>query len=181
MTLKVLAVVAFVLAAIPTSLYVWNAFLFRRAPRLRPLARLPRQVSVLIPARNEEQSIAACVRSVLASRDVELEVIVLDDHSEDRTAEIVRGIDDARVWVESAPPLPPGWNGKQHACFVLSKLARFPLLAFLDADVRLTPDALSRLAVFLQDSGAGLVSGFPRQETETFLERLLLTLINWND
>jgi hypothetical protein len=138
-------------------------------------------ISVLIPARNEELGIAACVRSVLASKHVELEVIVLDDASTDRTAEIVRAIaaEDPRVRLETAPPLPEGWCGKQHACFTLSKLARFDTLTFLDADVRLTPSALARMALFLRESGSELVSGFPRQETGTLLEHLLIPLINW--
>jgi len=174
---EALAWIAFVLAAAPAALYFWNAFLFRRAPSREPASGS--RISVLIPARNEEYFIAACVRAVLASRNVELEVIVLDDHSDDRTAEVANGIGDPRVRVEAAPPLPEGWNGKQHACFVLSKRARFPLLCFIDADVRLEPDALARMAAFLEQSKAGLISGFPRQETETFLEKLLLPLINW--
>jgi len=138
-------------------------------------------ISVLIPARNEELGIEACVRSALASQHVELEVIVLDDASTDRTAEIVRTIaaTDSRLRLETAPPLPEGWCGKQHACFALSKLARFDTFSFLDADVRLEPDALARMALFLKQSGAELVSGFPRQETGTLLEKLLIPLINW--
>jgi glycosyltransferase involved in cell wall biosynthesis len=164
---------------------VCNSFLFRRVSELRPLTRPARQVSVLIPARNEEASIAACVESILVSREEQprarltIEVIVLDDHSDDRTAEIVRAIRDPRVRVESAPPLPPGWNGKQHACYVLSQLAAYDHFAFLDADVRLEPDALARMLEFLERSRSGLVSGFPHQETGTFLEKLLLPLINW--
>ena len=179
MILEVLAATAFVLALVPALLYTWNAFLFRRAPNREAASGV--KISVLIPARNEEQSIAACVEAVLASRDVQLEAIVLDDHSDDRTVEIVRTIArrDSRVRVEAAPPLPPGWCGKQHACFALSKLARFPILTFLDADVRLAPDALARMAAFQKESKAGLVSGFPRQETGTLLEKLIIPLINW--
>jgi glycosyltransferase involved in cell wall biosynthesis len=138
-------------------------------------------VSVLIPARNEELGIEACVRSVLASAHVNLEVIVLDDASTDRTADVVRALaaEDGRVRLESAPPLPPSWCGKQHACFALSKLATHDTLAFLDADVRLHPDALTRMCLFLKVSGAELVSGFPRQETGTLLEKLLIPLIHW--
>lgn len=167
-------------AAFPAALYFWNRAYFR-APR-HPAADTPvPAISVLIPARNEEASIGACVESVLASADVDLEVIVLDDHSADRTAEVVRemGRKDARVRVEPAPPLPDGWCGKQHACFALSKLARHPLLTFLDADVRLTPDALARMAAFQRQTGSALVSGFPRQETGTLLEKLVIPLINW--
>jgi hypothetical protein len=179
-TLLVLTWVSLGCAAVPALLYLWNSFLFREPPAINPTAPLP-PISVLIPARNEELGIEACVRSVLASRHVELEVIVLDDASTDRTAEIVRSVaaEDARVRLEEAPPLPEGWCGKQHACFMLSKLARFDTLTFLDADVRLEPDALARMALFPKESGADLVSGFPRQETGTLLEKLLIPLINW--
>ena len=81
--------------------------------------------------------------------------------------------------MEPAPPLPPGWAGKQHACYALSKLASHDILTFLDADVRLEPEAIARLVAFQRASGAALVSGFPRQETLTPLEKLLLPLINW--
>jgi hypothetical protein len=185
-TLLALAYLAFGCAALPALLYLWNSFLFRPPPNVALPSGLedstrPTRISALIPARNEEASIAACVGAVLASRGVAVEVIVLDDHSADCTAEIVReiGMKDSRVRVEPAPPLPDGWCGKQHACFVLARLARFPVLTFLDADVRLAPDALARMAAFLRQSRAGLVSGFPRQETGTLLERLVIPLINW--
>jgi glycosyltransferase involved in cell wall biosynthesis len=172
--------VALACAAVPALLFLWNAFLFREPPQIGDAAQQP-QLSVLIPARNEELGIEACVRSVLASQNVEIEVIVLDDASTDRTAEIVRAIaaEDARVRLEPAPALPDGWCGKQHACYALAKLALFDTITFLDADVRLEPDALARMALFLKVSGAELVSGFPRQETGTLLEKLLIPLINW--
>jgi Glycosyl transferase family 2 len=160
---------------IPALLFWRN--LRRYAPPPAPVGRPA--VSVLIPARDEERSIRGAVEAALASRGVDLEVIVLDDHSRDRTAEIVRGLGDPRVRLETAPPLPAGWCGKQHACAVLAGLARHPLLLFVDADVRLEPAGAARAAAFLEASGAGLVSGVPRQETVTFLERLLLPLIHF--
>lgn len=171
-------VIAAVCALIPAVLFLRNLRLF--APPPAPDGPRP-AVSVLIPARNEERSIRDSVTAALRSRWMELEVIVLDDHSGDRTAEIVREIarTDPRVRLETAPPLPKGWCGKQHACHALSRLARHPVLVFLDADVRLAPDGLARSAAFLERSGAGLVSGFPRQETVTVLERLLLPLIHF--
>lgn len=178
--LLVLSLLCLWAAAFPALLYLWNRVYFQTPPVPAAGGPVPR-ISVLIPARNEEGSIGACVESVLASEGVELEVIVLNDHSTDRTADVVRemGRKDGRVRVEPAPPLPAGWCGKQHACFALSKLARFPLLTFLDADVRLSPDALARLAAFRERTGAGLVSGFPRQETGTLFEKLAIPLINW--
>ena len=96
-------------------------------------------VSVLIPARNEEANIEATLLSVLANREVQLEVVVLDDHSTDRTADIVTRLmaSDVRVRFEIAPPLPAGWCGKQYACHILAQRARYPQMVFIDADVRL--------------------------------------------
>ena len=86
---------------------------------------------------------------------------------------------DPRARVVQAPPLPAGWSGKQHACWRLAHLARHPLLLFIDADVRLKPDALARTAAFLEASGADLVSGIPHQETVGFLEKLVIPLIHF--
>jgi glycosyltransferase involved in cell wall biosynthesis len=168
-----------VCSLLPAALFIWNLFLYREPPNAAPGAH--ESVSVLIPARNEERSIAAAVNSVLASVDIDFEVIVLDDASVDRTSEIVADIAarDGRVRVEPAPPLPAGWNGKQHACYVLASLARYDTFCFLDADVRLQPEALSRMCSFLSTSRSDLVSGFPFQETESFLEWLLLPLIHF--
>ncbi len=177
-TVLALILVALCFALVPFLMYFGNVKSFRRPEAAA--GDMP-AISVLIPARNEEAGIAACVEAVLANANVALEVIVLDDGSTDRTAEIVRAIAarDPRVRVEPAPPPPPGWAGKQHACFALSKLAAADVFTFLDADVRLGDTALSRLHGFLKSSGAALVSGFPRQKTETFLEMLIVPLINW--
>jgi glycosyltransferase involved in cell wall biosynthesis len=158
--------------------------LFYRAPaplgRIEPGAYLP-HVSVLIPARNEEASIAAAVQSVLASRAVELDVQVLDDASLDATAAIVASLalQDARLRLHTAPLLPADWNGKQHACHVLSELAQNEWLCFLDADVRIAPDALARLIASAETQRVDLLSGFPFEETGTWLEQLLIPLIHF--
>ena len=138
-------------------------------------------ISVLIPARDEQDGIAAAVESVLASTGVAFEVIVMDDGSTDQTADIVEAIakKDARVRLERTQTLPIGWNGKQHACWALAHAARHDLLCFVDADVRLSPECLARVAAVLIRGQRGLVSGFPRQITETWLEWLLLPLIHF--
>jgi hypothetical protein len=165
-------------ALLPALVFRRNLALYTSPP---PPASQQLTISVLIPARNEEEAIRGAVESALASREAHIEVVVLDDHSEDGTAQIVREIAgrDPRARLEIAPPLPPGWNGKQHACALLAVSARHPLLLFMDADVRLEPEGAARAAAFLETSGAGLVSGVPRQETGTFLERLLIPLIHF--
>jgi Glycosyl transferase family 2 len=175
--IELISFLALFLAAMPALLFTFNLALFER-PRKDQTRRA---ISVLIPARNEERAIADTIQAVLASTGVDLELLVLDDRSEDRTRDIVTQLAarDRRVHVETAPPLPEGWCGKQHACSILAGLARKPLLCFLDADVRLQPEALSASAHFLTESTAGLVSGFPRQTTSTFLEQLLVPLIHF--
>ena len=170
---------ALALAFVPALVFLVNLRLYRQ-PRFAPATAIP-SVSVLIPARDEELSIEASVRAALASRDVDLEVIVLDDDSTDATAAIVKRLsaEDSRVTLAQAPPLPSGWNGKQFACHSLAQLAAKPLFCFLDADVRLMPDGLSAVAQALAHSQAALVSGFPRQETVTPLEQLLLPLMHF--
>jgi hypothetical protein len=203
MSIDTLALVALLLAAFPAALCSLNLLVYRPIRNRNPQAASP--VSVLIPARNEEENLGATLQAVLESRGCRFEVVVLDDHSTDRTAQIVRELADRdqRVRLASAPPLPPGWCGKQHACQVLSKLGRHPLLVFIDADVRLEPDALARMASVVEPPPAGfptgrehssgwrfplprmetvapaLASGVPRQELGTFSERLLIPLIHF--
>jgi Glycosyl transferase family 2 len=178
--LTVISLVAFVMAAIPAWLFLANSRAYQPPPAPAADAR-PAIVSVLIPARNEERSIEAAVVAALASVGVELELVVLDDHSEDATAAIVRQLAerDSRVRLLHGPELPDGWCGKQHACWALARNASHELLLFTDADVRLAPDGLARMVAFLQHTGADLVSGIPFQETRTFLERLVIPLFHF--
>lgn len=181
MILDTLAALALFLATLPAYLLLRNLPQFQRAPSAGVPGSSPQPWSVLIPARNEAASIAAAVRSVLANRDVQLEVVVLDDDSTDETAAIVRDIasDDPRVRLQHGAPLPPEWCGKQHACFQLASLARYDRLLLLDADVLLAPDALRRIELLLEQRPVDLLSGFPRQRTVTFLEQLLIPLIHF--
>ncbi len=175
---QILLFAALLLASIPALLSLRNQFEFRSPPPAS--ARHPR-VSILIPARNEAANIGTAVASALASVEAEIEVIVMDDHSQDATAAIVSAIAqrDDRLRVVSAPPLPDGWCGKMHACKKLAELARYDVLLFVDADIAMAPKAVARLAAFLETSGSDLVSAFPRQITGSLLEKLLIPMIEF--
>ena len=138
-------------------------------------------VSVLIPARDEQDGIASSVNAALRSQGVDVEVLVLDDHSADRTAQIVQEIadTDSRVRYLQGDELPKGWNGKQFGCMQLSEAAKFSTLVFLDADVRLQSDALQRLVICYDSIGVGLLSVFPHQETESILEKWIIPLMHY--
>ena len=176
----ILALVALACAALPAVLSLANIRAFRRAPEPHD-DRPPPRVSVLVPARNEAGVIERLVRDVLASRGVDLELVILDDDSTDGTAAIVERLaaHDGRVRLVRGGPLPAGWCGKQHACWQLARAATRDTWLFLDVDVVPHPDAIGRSVAFLDASGAALVSGFPRQVTGSFLEWLLLPLIHF--
>jgi len=179
------ATIALLLSALPWLMTLINMPLFfdwRFDPDSE--VEIP-SVSVLIPARDEANGIEVCVRSVLQSANCELEVIVLDDGSTDETAAIVRKImaDDSRVRLMDGGTLPNDWNGKQYACHRMADEARHDRMLFLDADVRLQPNAIEELCRRkndgLFDRPIALLSAFPRQETGTLLEKMLIPMMHW--
>jgi hypothetical protein len=173
-----LAVMALVLAGGYAAMTGVNLLIYRPPPP-PPAAAAEPYVSVLIPARNEAANIGPALALVQASRGVNLDVVVLDDGSDDGTACIVAELAaaDPRLRLVRGAALPEGWNGKQRACWLLAQQARAPLLVFVDADVRLAPDAIARIAHLMDAQDLALASGFPRQITETWGETLLVPQI----
>ncbi|HEX8680329.1 MAG TPA: glycosyltransferase, partial [Chthoniobacterales bacterium] len=156
--------------------------LFRNLRIFPPLAKCHEpadSVSILIPARDEAENIAAAVGAALANLGAE--VLVLDDGSTDATPEIVRAIaaGDARLRLVSGEALPPGWCGKNWACTQLAAAATRPLLLFVDADVRLAPHAAATIAAWMRRHDVQLASGVPFQELGSFAERLVIPLIHF--
>lgn len=131
----------------------------RRLPRAAPFeGHTAGQVSVVIPARNEAAALPNLLRSLEPSRPLVREVIVVDDHSHDATAEVAAAHGATVVRLDREPP--PGWTGKTHACASGATAATAPVLLFLDADVVLARDAVARLLDALAGRG-GLVSVQP--------------------
>ncbi|MBP0444325.1 glycosyltransferase [Roseomonas sp. SSH11] len=168
---------ALALAMFPASMAAANLCLLGRAAGRPAPGAL---VSILIPARDEAANIATCLDAALASTGVEIEVLVMDDGSRDATPGIVarRAATDPRLRLLHAPPLPPGWTGKVHACARLAEAARGTHLLFIDADVRLAPDAAARMAAHAQAENLALVTGVPRQRIATLGEGLTVPAIN---
>lgn len=139
------------------------------------------RVSALVPMRNEAAHAARCLRALLTSVDVpDLEVLVYDDASVDDTARIVTmiGNDDPRCRLIRGGELPAGWLGKPHACARLAAAATGEVLVFLDADVTLTPDGLSRTVAAL--TGRDAVCPYPRQLADGPGPRLVQPLLQWS-
>jgi chlorobactene glucosyltransferase len=139
-----------------------------------------RRVSVLIPARNEAQNLERLLPSLLQSTDPHLEVLVLDDRSEDGTAEVVRRFAalDARLKLLEGQPLPDGWLGKNWACHQLGRSARGEKLVFTDADTQWQPGAVAAIAHQLEVCDA--LCAWPAQVVSDPISRLVQPLQQWS-
>lgn len=136
--------------------------------------RLPK-VSVIVAAKDEEEGIEVCVRRLLDQDYPDFEVIVVDDRSRDRTAEIVEGIarGDSRLRLVRVSSLPAGWTGKTHALHVGQRDASGEWLVFVDADTHLEPACLSAAVGEAAGEGADFVTLLPRQVMPGFWERVV--------
>jgi hypothetical protein len=156
-----------------------NTRLLRRPPSVpRPVER---RVTVVLPVRDEADQVDDCLAAVLDQRGVAgLRVVVVDDGSTDGTAERVAAVTDDRVQLLPAVPPAPGWLGKPNACAQgAAAAADADVLVFLDADVRLMPDAIASAVAVLDEAGLDLVSPWPRQLTGSPAERLVQPLQQW--
>jgi len=128
-------------------------------PSTRPL------ISLLIPARNEELNLPRCLEALSQQAYPALEVIVLDDQSDDGTLDVAErwAVKDARFSVVAGQPLPEGWTGKNWACYQLAQKAAGEVLIFIDADVHPTPRAVENTLAVFERFRADAVSSFPGQ------------------
>lgn len=136
-------------------------------------------LSVLIPARNEEAVIRSCVQSLLEQEyPGSLEILVLDDRSEDDTARIVSEIaaTDSRVKLLSGGELLPGWKGKPNALRQLATAATGEILLLTDADCVFFPGALAGAVQHREAAGADVLSLMPYLESGSFWEHVVIPL-----
>ena len=144
-----------------------------------PAASAP-SIAVIVPARDEEANIGPCLNALLAQDypASRLSMIVVDDHSADATAAVIRDLTarDARIALLGSPPLPARWTGKSHACWVGAQAVapQVEWLCFIDADVKAEPSCLSSGLSAALARGLDLLSLAPRQELKSFAERLIL-------
>jgi Glycosyl transferase family 2 len=132
-------------------------------------------VSVIVPARNEEASLRACLESLLAQVGIEFEIIVVDDGSTDGTRAIAQSFAGVRV-IEPGP-LPPGWTGKNNAVTAGAREARGEWLLFTDADTVHKPGSLARALGEAKQHRADLLSYSPEQEVHGFWEKAIMPVI----
>jgi cellulose synthase/poly-beta-1,6-N-acetylglucosamine synthase-like glycosyltransferase len=140
------------------------------------------KLSILIPARNEERNIEDCVTAVAeqaANMAIPIEILVLNDCSEDHTGDIVKALMKKYPFVKEieGKEKPVGWAGKNFACHQLTEAAHGNWYLFLDADARVMPDQLFNIIAVASTYENGLITGFPRQFTKTWMERWVVPMM----
>jgi glycosyltransferase involved in cell wall biosynthesis len=135
-------------------------------------------VTVIVPARNEEANIARVVRSVAVQEGIR-EILVVDDQSQDRTAEILEGLkaEVPRLRTIHITGLPEGWTGKSFAVTTAARMASGEWLLFTDADTEHLPGSLAALVAHARSEEADLLSLSPGQRTPTWWEKAVIPLV----
>jgi glycosyltransferase involved in cell wall biosynthesis len=139
---------------------------------------VPPSISAIVPARNEEDVIATCVESLALQPEIS-EILVVNDQSTDKTAEVVRGLLSKipHLRLLETQNVPPGWVGKNNAVFLGAKEAKSLWLLFTDADAELQPGAAARALQIAEEKSAALISFSPEQITESWYEKALIPFV----
>ncbi len=164
--------------------FIINNILFKNTANYilsESLKKSPPLVSILIPARNEAENIKRCVRSLLKQDYTNIEILVLDDNSNDNTGQVVKEIEkkDSRVKLVNGKPLKSGWLGKSYACYQLSKYAKGKYLIFTDADTLHFKNSISSAISCLIKNNLGALSVIPRQIMVSLHERMVVTWVHF--
>ena len=138
-------------------------------------ASLP--LSVIVPARNEESCLAACLQSLVSQSNIAFEIIVVDDHSTDRTRDVAQLFAGPLLRVIEAGPLPESWTGKNNAVTAAAKVARGEWLLFTDADTIHRAGSLARSLDEARYHGAALLSYSPEQVVTGFWQKAVMPVI----
>ncbi len=163
---------------------VVNAVFLRRLTdyaRASLPSNLPR-VSLLVPARNEELNLERLLPSLIVQDYANLEIIVLDDHSTDRTPEIlaVFAAKTSRIRMLEGSELPGGWLGKNWACHQLSQVATGEFLVFTDADTIWQPDGVRLIVQAMHRTHADALSAWPQHPTVSWFSSLVQPVQQWS-
>lgn len=177
--MEILAIVTLTFLALRMFISLVNLLSGLHLPDKKPID-FPK-VSLLIPARNEEAAIGRLLSGIQKLDYPDFEVIVCNDHSSDNTEEILNWFagDDERIHWLLGEKLPEDWLGKNFACHQLAQKALGKYLIFLDADVELSSDSVTKAVSFFQENRLTLLSIFPQQRMKSLAEWLTVPVMNW--
>jgi len=165
-------------------IFISNNILFKNIARYSPpesFMKKPPLVSIMIPARNEAENIKGCITSLLKQDYPNIEILVLDDSSDDDTSHIVKMIEkkDSRIKLITGKPLKKGWIGKSYACHQLAKHARGKYYLFTDADTLHFKNVVSSAIGCLIKNNLDALSAIPKQIMVGIHERLVVTWVHF--
>lgn len=156
-------------------------------PREIPPDRSSPLISIIVPARNEENNIGRCVEALLDQTYPNYELIVVDDRSTDATptileriqarSELDRPADRPRLLVVRGEDLPPGWAGKPHALFQGAGRSRGEWLCFIDADTFASPRLIASTYLAAQHHQADMFSILTDQILGSFWEKVVIPVV----
>ena len=177
--IQILTILQLILiVAVIISLTLNIVYLVRLQPLVKPISNPP-PLSVCVPARNEERGVEACLHSLLNQNYPNFEVIAIDDHSTDRTGDIMRNLaqENSRLKVLKAADLPEGWLGKPFALHQAFKVTRGEYLLFTDADPVFKPTALNTAVHVMRERDLDVLTLMPKAEFGSFWERAVQPVI----
>lgn len=171
------------LIVLPTVLLLISTLNFFTIRSPRAVSEIVDSVSVIVPLRNEAENVSGLVQSLLSQKFLKsVEFIFLDDNSDDKTLELLKlaASGNTNMQIIRGAPLPSGWIGKSWALHQLLAASKGNIIVSIDADVRITPDAISRSITLMKSSTLDFLSPYPRQIAKTLGERLIQPLLQWS-
>ena len=143
--------------------------------------KIDSSLSILIPARDEENNIEKCLRSLIADDNPNFEFLVLDDNSKDQTSKIVENLSniDSRITLIKGSKLPDDWSGKNWACHQLSSKAKNDLILFIDADTWVSNQTINKAISYMEETKCALLTVIPKRNPNCLIEKLMFPLIDW--
>lgn len=167
--------ISLALSCLAFALVILNSLTIR-VVRNQPF-EIRESVSILVPMRNEEKNAANCVTTLISQAGLlDFEILVVDDNSTDQTKRELLKFSEIKLL--NGKPLPDGWLGKLWALDQLVLASSGKYLVFIDADVRLTPNAIASAIKQMRDWD--FISAYPKQITSGFIQRLFQPLLQWS-
>jgi glycosyltransferase involved in cell wall biosynthesis len=164
-----------IISGLALTLTLFNALTIRVIKNTS--SEVANSVSVLIPMRNEAENVTECINSIISQVGLKkFEIITLNDHSEDETANLLAKFPNLKNL--DGKPLPDGWLGKSWACQQLADASSGDYLVFIDADVRLSNNAIASAISKMEKWD--FISPYPKQIVEGFIQRLFQPLLQWS-
>lgn len=160
--------------AVQGLIAIINAILMKKLEKFRRTDKKPK-VSVLVPARNEERTIEKCIDSLINQSYDNLEIIVLNDNSVDKTVEILNKLKSEKLKVIEGKLLPEDWLGKSWACHQLSEMASGDFLLFTDADTEYKPETISCAVNAMVKENADLITAVHHNQVKTIGEKITVS------